>query len=138
MIRQVDLMLASNATIDYGPYQPQIAAQLKSLFETAYLCNMLPSELVRYVYVHCAAACTGACACALHRSLCSLAPEPEAPEARTLSPSSARTSSAEPPPPAPERIAPRTAAFLAEIRKQIFPKGEAAEPPDAPCPSHLA
>jgi hypothetical protein len=51
MIRQVDLMLASNVTIDYGPYQPQIAAQLKSLFETAYLCNMLttpePVELLR-------------------------------------------------------------------------------------------
>jgi hypothetical protein len=45
-IRQADLMLASNVAIDYGPYQPQIAAQLKSLFETAYLCNMLPRGLL--------------------------------------------------------------------------------------------
>jgi hypothetical protein len=46
LIRQLDLMLASNVTMEYGPYQPQIAAQLKSLFETAYLCNMFPKGLL--------------------------------------------------------------------------------------------
>jgi hypothetical protein len=46
LIRQLDLMLASNVSVEYGPYQPQIAAQLRSLFETAYLCNMFPGDLL--------------------------------------------------------------------------------------------
>lgn len=150
MIRQVDLMLASNVTIDYGPYQPQIAAQLKSLFETAYLCNMLTEALVE-------------------NSLVVQEPRQEAPptlkavwkqvtederidflldlradgkpifegvrstEPVELEPDPGPEPPVEPPPaeppvpPAPEepRISPRTAAFLAEVRKQIF-KGAAA------------
>ena len=127
MIRQVDLMLASNMTIDYGPYQPQIAAQLKSLFETAYLCNMLPSDLVRDVGVLPAPAPEPTPAP-------EPAPEPEPSDealmlaAGEMSPSKTRAPEQpspespppEPLPPPPERIAPRTAAFLAEIRKQIF------------------
>lgn len=139
MIRQVDLMLASNVAVDFGPYQPQIAAQLKSLFETAYLCNMLatpePLELLRAREGELEAALAVAkteyeelradhdrLALEVHMKA-EWGPSPPPPE--------------EPPPPAPkpspppppaqeaERIAPRTAAFLADIRKQIF-KGVAA------------
>ena len=45
LIRQIDLMLASNVAVEYGPYKDQITAQLKSLFETAFLCDLLPRNL---------------------------------------------------------------------------------------------
>lgn len=142
-IRQVDLMLASSVTVDYGPYQPQIAAQLKSLFETAYLCNMLPqapdvpeSELLRARARELEAALDKAQAeykelqeerdqlafeSARPMPMWKPEPPPEEPPPPPPKPS---------PPPAPpaqeaERISPRTAAFLAEVRKQVF-KGAAA------------
>jgi hypothetical protein len=146
LIRQVDLMLASNVTVEYGPYQPQIAAQLKSLFETAFLCNMLttpePLDLLRSREQALEAALNVAKAeyaelKAERDELLAfdsdyLPPEPPD-EERTLhlSPEpDPPPASPAPPPPAPpapegERISPRTAAFLAEVRKQVF-KGAAA------------
>jgi hypothetical protein len=141
-IRQVDLMLASNVAIDYGPYQPQISAQLKSLFETAYLCGMLPRGLLGEF--------DGFWKDADEPQPADIAPEPTPPPPQDWRdamiqalkahvpddpppdpppPDPPPPAAPEPPPPAPEPerpgISPRTAAFLAEIRKQIF-KGAAA------------
>ena len=151
MIRQVDLMLASNVALDYGPYQPQITAQLKSLCETAYLCGMLPTEPFRTdvgniptspdvsnldtpppvenvgdIPAPPATAVVAVSASPMPLSewqygshIDSMPQQQPSPEPPPPEPP--------PPPPAPEveRMSPRTAAFLAEVRKQIF-KGAAA------------
>jgi len=159
MIRQIDLMLASNVTLEYGPYQPQIAAQLKSLFETAYLCNILTeemppaSEYTKLVTHERELEAENKRLLKLleeardqllfdehleteWRNASSPKPRDEPPDEErtlTLSPDPdpppeppPKPSPPPPPPPAPEgeRISPRTAAFLAEVRKQIF-KGAA-------------
>ena len=126
MIRQVDLMLASNVSIDYGPYQPQITAQLKSLCETAYLCGMLPVEPFRATPPDVSKLDTPPAPPSIEEkwaAACEEVPVPPPPE----EPPPPAPKPSPPPPPAPEgtRIAPRTAAFLADIRKQIF-KGVAA------------
>jgi hypothetical protein len=139
MIRQIDLMLASNVALDFGPYQPQIAAQLKSLFETAYLCNMLitpePLELLRTREHELEAALSIAKAeyTELQAERDQLAFEshmktvwePPPPEEPPPEPPPKPLPPPTPPAQEAERISPRTAAFLAEIRKQIF-KGVAA------------
>ena len=147
MIRQVDLMLASNVTIDYGPYQPQIAAQLKSLFETSYLCGMLALEDVASILPKPAPDVSNVDTLPIEDvgntpTLPAVVPGSKPPMPLSewqqgphidsmpqQQPSSEPPSPEPPPPPSPapevERISPRTAAFLAEVRKQIF-KGAAA------------
>jgi hypothetical protein len=148
MIRQVDLMLASNVTVDYGPYQPQIAAQLKSLFETAYLCNMLASEEITSVKfwqmpppLPTLDEVWDQASEEARRKFCEIVglvqtfdtwepPEEECTLTLPPDPDPPPDPPAAAPPPTPpaqeaERMSPRTAAFLAKVRKQIF-KGAAA------------
>jgi hypothetical protein len=142
MIRQIDLMLASNVALDFGPYQPQIAAQLKSLFETAYLCNMLaapPSDHDQLEQLRARQHQLEAALDVAKTEYAELRAERDElmvfhvtadkvmRESEPPPPPAPEPPPPEPPPPAPEveRMSPRTAAFLADIRKQIF-KGAAA------------
>jgi hypothetical protein len=152
MIRQIDLMLASNISVEYGPYLPQIAAQLKSLFETAYLCNMLPLNSVgddiwkapqtpdvEKLYAELNAAnedkqkllklleeARDQILFAEHLEVAWKLTHP--PELKPEPPSEPPPPPPPPPSPPPKqegtKISPRTAAFLAEIRKQVFKGAE--------------
>lgn len=119
-IKQVEQLLTQTVTVDFGNRQPEIMAQFKALFETAYLCNMFvpeevappPKTVVKIV-----------------ETVKVIAPPPPPPEPELPAPDPEifplpETRRASAPPcqssvPLPQMSA-RTAAYLAEMRKQVF------------------
>lgn len=141
-IRQLDRLISSSVTVDYGERVPEIEAQLRSLFETAYLCNIFPKGLIGEFkdFFREGDKSNEASVTAAQES--TSAPEPPLPQLESelvekvlsgeMSISKAREiyhaeepEPEPPPPPAPvqipegHRMSPRTAEFLAETRRKI-------------------
>lgn len=128
-IRQLDRLIASSVTVDYGDHVPEIEAQLRSLFETAYLCNIFPHGMLgefKNFFVDADEEGTFNDDAPVMSNPVELEPEPLPPHLSEEPESTPPESTLPPSPPvqAPvpqegHRMSPRTAEFLAETRRKI-------------------